>query len=272
MATLAQLEKIEQPVRAVVHKAEYEHSVRQAGAREVLSGDLRDREVIRAAVSDVRAVYHIPPNVHPDEFEMGRLIIDESVQASVDHFIYHSVLHPQVEAMPHHWQKMRVEEYLFTSGLDFTILQPAAYIQNILGQRDTINTEGSFKMPYPVETRISLVDLEDVAEAAATVLSEDGHRDATYELAGTSALSQMEVAEILSAVLGKPIRADTISIDAWEQGARQSGLEGYAIDALIKMFRYYANFGLSGNTSVLKWLIGRPATAYERVIRREWSL
>ena len=35
-------------------------------------------------------------------------------------------------SMPHHWLKMRVEEKLFASGLPFTILQPAAYMQNVL--------------------------------------------------------------------------------------------------------------------------------------------
>jgi len=39
---------------------------------------------------------------------------------------------PPVEAMPHHWQKLRVEEQLFESGLSITILQPAAYMQNVL--------------------------------------------------------------------------------------------------------------------------------------------
>ena len=56
--------------------------------------------------------------------------------AGVERFVYHSVLHPQVEIMAHHWQKMRVEEQLFESGLSFTILQPAAYMQNVLAGWD----------------------------------------------------------------------------------------------------------------------------------------
>ena len=53
-------------------------------------------------------------------------------------------------------------------------------------------------MPYSVETRISMVDLEDVAEAAARVLTTDGHLNATYELAGPQPLSQTETADLLS--------------------------------------------------------------------------
>ncbi len=272
LAVLAQLSKIDEPVRALVHKADYADSVRRAGAHDVTHGDMRDQEVMGAALEGVHAVYHIPPNVHPAELEIGRVIIEAAVQAGIGHFVYHSVLHPQVEAMPHHWQKMRVEEFLFTSGLEFTVLQPTAYVQNILGQWQSIYNQGYFRMPYPVETRVSLVDLEDVAEAALIVLTEDGHRGAIYELVGTSALSQQQIAEILSTTLGKQIRADTISIEDWEREARKSGLSDYAIDTLIKMFRYYADYGLAGNTSVLKWLIGRPPTAYERAIRRERKL
>ena len=72
------------------------------------------------------------------------------------------MLHPQIEAMPHHWEKMRVEEMLFAAGLDVTVLQPTAYMQNILGMaRDIV--EAGFRVPYPVETPLSLVDLDDVA-------------------------------------------------------------------------------------------------------------
>jgi hypothetical protein len=31
--------------------------------------------------------------------------------------VYHSVLHPQTEQMPHHWHKLRVEEMLLESRL-----------------------------------------------------------------------------------------------------------------------------------------------------------
>lgn len=40
-----------------------------------------------------------------------------------------AVLRPQIEVMPHHWNKLRVEEALLASGLSFTILRPAAYMQ-----------------------------------------------------------------------------------------------------------------------------------------------
>lgn len=272
LAVIGRLSGSQHRVRALVYKKEYTRAARRAGASEVVIGDLRDRDVVDEALGGVQAVYHIPPNVDRDEFLIGTTLIEAARAQGVGRFVYHSVLHPHVEAMPHHWQKMRVEEFLFTSGLGFTILQPAAYMQNVLGQWDSIESEGIFRMPYPPDTRISLVDLQDVARAAEIVLTRKGHRGAIYELAGTRPLSQFDVAALLSTILGKEIRADTISIKSWEQNAREAGLDAYAVETLIKMFRYYGAYGFEGNPSVLTWLLGRPPTGFEEAIKRELAL
>jgi uncharacterized protein YbjT (DUF2867 family) len=175
----------------------------------------------------------------------------------VARFVYHSVLHPQVEAMPHHWAKMRVEEMLFASGLAPTILQPAAYMQNILGGWRSIRDDGVFRVPYPVETRLSLVDLADVADAAAVVLMNDGHAGATYEIAGTGPLSQAEVAAAISAVLRRHVRAEAETVDAWEMRARVAGVGEHERSTLAAMFRYYAQHGLIGNANTLRWILDR---------------
>ena len=115
----------------------------------------------------------------------------------------HSVLHPQVEAMPHHWHKMRVEERLSNRGWPYTILQPAAYMQNILAHRESIVEHGCLPGALrALSTRMSLVDLEDVAEAAPSSSPNAGHVGATYELVGKEAMTQTEVASVLGRSLG----------------------------------------------------------------------
>ena len=269
LAVVEQLSTLGQPVRALVRTSASEQALLEVGAREAVSGDLRDAGRIRTAMEGVGSVYHIPPNMHPDEFEIGKVVIEAARASGVDYLVYHSVLHPHVQAMPHHWQKMRVEELIFSSGLDFTILQPTAYMQNILGQWSKIESHGFFEMPYPVETKLSLVDLQDVAEVAAAVLTREGHRGAIYELVGTRALSQLEVAALLSDLLGNEVRADTISIEDWETHAKDAGLKGYAIESLIKMFQYYTSYGFEGNPSVLRWLLGREPTGLMAAFRRD---
>jgi uncharacterized protein YbjT (DUF2867 family) len=215
-----------------------------------------------------RRVYHICPNVSPDEVAIGQVSIAAARSTGVEHFVYHSVLHPQTEAMPHHWLKLRVEEALFTSGLSFTILQPTTYMQNVLAHWDRIVEEGIYRVPYTIETRLSMVDLEDVAEVAASALSEPGHVGATYELVGAPAMSQTEVAALLSQQLGRMVGAEILPIETWERRARSSGLGDYQVETLIKMFRYYEEYGFGGNPRVLSWLLGRPPTTFAAFVER----
>ena len=249
------------PVHAFVHREAYVAPLRALGASAASVGALDDIAAIAQAAQGARAVYHICPNVSPRELAFARAVAEGMARAGVRRFIYHSVLHPQIEAMPHHWQKMRVEEMLFASGLDVTVLQPTAYMQNLGANWQAMVTEGVYRVPYPAETRISLVDLDDVAAAAALVATSEGHSGAIYELVGTAPLSQTEVADIVGAALGKPIRVEAQTPDAWAARARNSGMDEYQRDALTKMFCYYAQHGLVGNPNVLRWLLGRaPST------------
>jgi uncharacterized protein YbjT (DUF2867 family) len=258
-----------QAVRALAHRLEQVRPLQTLGAHQVVTGDMRAEIPVGQAMRGVRAVYHICPNVSPDELTIGQIAIAAARAAGVQHFVYHSVLHPQVEEMPHHWLKMRVEEQLFESGLRYTILQPAAYMQNVLAHWDPITAEGLYPVPYPVETPLSMVDVEDIAEAAATILIQPGHLGAIYELSGPDALTQTEVAQELSHLLGRTIVAKAVSLDTWAEQARSSGMDGYAISTLQAMFRYYARHGFWGNSNVLGWLLGRPPTEFAAFVARE---
>jgi uncharacterized protein YbjT (DUF2867 family) len=255
-------------VRALVHRSEQVRAVEELGAHEALVGDMRLQATMDQATRGVRAVYHICPNVSPDEAPIGQVAIAAACAAGVRHFVYHSVLHPQTEAMPHHWQKLRVEEQLFESGLSCTILQPAAYMQNVLAHWDQILEQGVYPVPYAVETQLGMVDLEDVAEAAAVVLTEPGHVSATYELVGEEVMSQTEVASVLSRKLGRLVRAQVMSLEAWEHRARASGVGDYQVETLVKMFRYYERHGFWGNPHVLGWLLRRPPRTFAAFVER----
>ena len=251
-------------VCALVHRQEQIPLLKSLGAEKIILGDMRDDDAIRFVMQGVRAVYHICPNMSPDEMAIGNLVIGEAHKAGVEHFVYHSVLHPQTEKMNHHWQKMHVEEMIFESGLPFTILQPAPYMQNLLAGWKNIVEEGMLRVPYSVNAKFSFVDLEDVAEAAKIVLTEPNHINATYELAGTLPFSHVEVAEILSHMLKRDVRAEKEEIRDWR--LRTGGMSEYAIENLVKMFEYYNQWGLSGNPNVLRWLLRREPTSLKAFI------
>jgi len=257
-----------QTVRALVHRHQQASVAINAGAQDVVAGDMRDRAVVTRAMGRVRAVYHICPNMSPDELPIARVAFEAARAAGVEHLVYHSVLHPQTEAMPHHWQKLRAEELLFESGFPYTILQPAAYMQNVLAYWDQIIQQGLYAVPYSAGTRLGMVDLEDVAEVAAVVFTEDGHAGATYELAGADVLTPAEIAAILEQSLAQPVRARTVPLEVWEEGARAAGLGEYQSETLLQMFRYYERYGFWGNPHVLAWLLCRQPTSFASFAER----
>lgn len=267
-AVIRALVKHHQVVRAFVHRKEQSEAVIKQGAAEAFVGELNDLNSLKNALQEIQAIYLICPNVHSQELAIARQIVEAAQCAGVRRLVYHSVLHPQVEKMPHHWQKMQVEALLFETQMDCTILQPSAYMQNITAHWQSITRDGIFPVPYSLQARLSLVDLEDVAETAARVLTQDGHVGAVYELAGTPGLSQHQVAALLSEKLERPVRAQQVPLDAWQEQARASGLSGYALDTLLKMFRYYDSFGLCGSPRVLGWLLERaPTSLHDFIVR-----
>jgi uncharacterized protein YbjT (DUF2867 family) len=123
-AVIAELARNGAPIRALVRRVEQSQIVQDIGASEAVVSDMTLRPTFDEAVIDIDVVYHICPNVSPHEVDIGRNLIRASVEQGVDRIVYHSVLHPQTEDMPHHWSKLLVEELLLQSDVEFTILQP----------------------------------------------------------------------------------------------------------------------------------------------------
>ncbi len=253
-------------VRALVRRADQVKSVRAAGAVDVLTGDLADPDLFPQAMRGVSAVYLLFPNMHPHEADLGLSTIAAAKKSGVRSVVYHSVLFPQIEAMPHHWQKLRVEEALIQSGLDFTILQPASYMQNIKASWDTLKKTGNYLVPYSIQSEFSPIDLNDVADAACLCLLDSGHAGAIYQLAGPERLTSIQMAQAMGKALGRQVLAVQQPLEDWAKNARSAGLSSYAIDTLTNMFIYYDKHGLSGSPKTFERLVGRPATSFSQYL------
>lgn len=255
-------------VRALVHRQEQVQAIRDMGVDDVHVGDMLDQDTLNTAYMGMKAVYHICPAAHPDEEIMGTKAINAAIYANTEHFVYHSVLHSQIDELPHHKHKLQVENQLINSGLHYTIIQPTIYMQNLLDIWEIVVRNGLYPIPYSKETRLAMVDLKDVADVVALVLTEKGHIGATYELCGSEILSLMDIASTLSKHVGSEVKAESISVEAWGAHARANGLSEYEIDILSKMFKYYDTYGFLGNSNVLTWLLSRSPTNFEAFVQR----
>jgi uncharacterized protein YbjT (DUF2867 family) len=182
------------------------------------------------AVEGCEAAYVIAPNLHPDEPAYVGAVLQALTDAGVGRVVYHSVAAPYVPAVPHHLGKAVSEDLVRRSGLDWTILQPGAYLQNL-------DLTGSLEVPYSPDVPFGFLDLADLGAAAAVVLIEDGHVGATYELA-TRVATVRELAD----EAGVPVR------QVPDPGAHPW---------LSAMFAYYDRHGLPVGTRVLSALLKR---------------
>lgn len=257
-------------VRAFVHKAEQIEEIMSVGATEAVAGDMMDQKAIKDAFAGVSAIYHICSAINPNEFEIGKIMIEAAREAKVEQFVYHSVLHSVLQDMPHHQKKLMVEEFLINSGVPYTIVQPAVFMQNILDSWNVLKEEGIFRQKFftSEETRMCMLDLEDLAEAASIILMNPGHTGVTYELSGPENLSFSDMTETLKRNLGREIKVETPTDEMFLAQLRKFGADDYRANTLLKMFQHYNEYGFIGNPNVLTWLLGRKPNEFSAFVLR----
>ena len=291
-------------VRAFVKNEDQARRATADGAAETVIGDLRRPGDLEDALRGARQIYHAAPTQLIDELPVAERLIAAAKVEQLDQVVFHSVIHPDIAELPHHQQKLRVEGILRDSGLPVTVLRPSHYMQNVLDFWDFF---GSGLLPYPTspQSRMGVVDVEDIAAAAANVLiTPGGHIGKTYDLS-TVELTRHDMARIWSRVLGHSMVAVRIPPQALKNPLVAVGPFGSAIaqsllstrmrslphivrglraapnargfrtwsaeaqDTYVQMMTYYDVHGLpAGNLDDLPKVLSRQPTDYEQFARR----
>lgn len=240
---------------------------------EVLVGDLADPEHIVRAVRGVDGVYHIGPTLHPAERGMGFAMVDAARAAGLKHFVFSSVLHAITTDLIQHEIKRDIEEHLLSSGLEFTVLQPANYMLPF--RLIPAFEEGLFRLSWSLDRRQSMVDLDDVTDVAALVLADpERHAGATYELAGPGRFTAHDIGDVLSRIIGRTVIVEQIDAVSFTR-ARFTGNDPEELAHRIRLASAisarYSSHDFVGNPNVLSWLLGREPTSFEAFARREYA-
>ena len=274
-AVTAELVKRGFPVRATDINPQVAELLKE-GVEEVLVGDARDRKVMMQCMDGIDQVVYVPPVMVYDEDEMAILAIDCALTSGVKQFVQMSVCHPGLSCLLQHTKKLIAEEHLkllgFQHDWNFTILQPLHYTTNV-PVRHIVET-GRYENFKPLDRKLGYVDLRDVAEAAAIVISEEEkHKFASYELCGPSYLSINEIAALLEKLSGREIetiwRDREHMFDGEFHNFCNSANDSYSRSAVLGIRDTYNDYGFAANKNVLEWLLGRPARSMEDYIRDE---
>lgn len=260
-------------VRASVRSGQSAEALRAAGVSDVVVGDLSDPAVLARAVEGVDKIYHVGPTLSPTERAVGFAMIDAARQSGVRHFVLSSVLHAITTALIQHEVKRDIEEYLLSSGLEFTILQPTNYM--LAHRLKPAFERGVFELTWSLDRRQSLIEIGDIAEVAAIVLGDSArHAGATYELASAGWYTAHDLADIIARVIGRPVVAGELDVEtfATRMFADTSGPDmTYRLRAMRAISARYSSNDFVGNPNVLAWLLGRPPTSFEDWVRAEYS-
>ena len=217
----------------------------EAWGCEVVVGDMTSDLTLDKLFKDVHSGYHICPNFHAEEVEIGALVAKHS--RVLERLVYHSVLHPQTQKMPHHWRKLLVEEKLLEAGsVNTTFVRSAPYIQNLRPYIQEALSVGNLMLPYSIDARTAMVDLADVGSAAAVLLSSEMEAGSGWDLCGVGSISHREIADLLTTLTGLAVTAH--GKDVPEKTP----------DEIRMMFDYMDKYGLEGSTEQIRVLIGDP--------------
>ncbi len=262
----------DQLVRACVQSPTSAVRLRAMGVHEVVVGDLSQPAVMAKAIAGIEKVYHVGPTIHPRERAMGMSIVDAARAEGVSHLVFSSVLHAITTDLVQHEIKRDIEEHLLSSGLEFTILQPANYMLPL--KLRPVFEKAVFELSWSLERHQSLVDLGDITDVACTVLLDcERHAAATYELVAPGRYTAYELGEIISGVVGQPIEVREIDADtyltAWV-GDADSHQFTHQIRVLRAITARYSSHDFIGNSNVLTWLLQRPPTTFEAYVRQQY--
>lgn len=144
-----------------------------------------------------------------------------------------------VDKAPTTAPRRAVERAVQETGREWTILRPNWLMQNF-DEDDAVYArairEDDELYAGSNGRRVAFVDARDVAEAAAAVLTEDGHHAREYDLTGPEALTYEEVAEILAKASGRPLRHVDADVDQHRAHFARSGRPDPWIDHMMHLF------------------------------------
>ena len=243
-------------VRGLARSEEQAKRARLNGAAEVAIGDLRDRASLDAALRGVERAFYLAPVYQEDEARMGLSFVEAAKAAGLRRMVFSSAIHPIIGVLQNHIQKVPVEEALVESGIDFTILHPAVFYQNLAAAWPGVVESGVFAEPFSTTSRISRVDYRDVAEVASLALTEDRLLNGTFELCADGGMDRTQVAAVMGEVLGRRIEAAAPGFDAWVSQAKLPYNDHQKAE-LAAMYAFYDRHGLVGNALTLRAILGR---------------
>jgi uncharacterized protein YbjT (DUF2867 family) len=259
------------PLRALVRNAAKAAEIAALPNVEIAIADMAKPETLPAALAGVdRAMLN--SSADPAMVEVQSNFIAAAAKAGVRHVVKLSGIMPELDS-PFRFARMHgeIEKRLEASGMAFTHLRAGEFMPSYFRQVPMILAKGALFLPMENQ-RIASIDIGDLAEIAALVLTNPGHEGKIYPLTGPEALTMTEVAERLSAATGKTIKYINVSPEDVRKAQLAAGVPAYIADALAELFAERRKGKESQVWPIAQTLLGRRPTSFAEFAARNAAI
>jgi uncharacterized protein YbjT (DUF2867 family) len=199
----------------------------------VIAGDIAKPQTFARQLRGANALFSVVfgPSMAAEEAELARVAKD----AGVKHIVKLSALGPSglkghrdgIAAL-----HLAAEKALEASGVAWTLVQPTAFMSNVMYQREPIVRAGKIFSNYG-DGKIPYVHPRDIAAVAVAALTSAGHEGKAYPVTGGEALGVADLARILGDAIGRTIEYVPVTDDATAQTFRSHGMHEVIVNALL---------------------------------------
>ncbi len=213
---------------------------------EMVRGNFDDAASLAAAMAGVYGVFAVTDfweHGYATEVRHGQQLVDAAKKAGVNHFVYTSVAGADDSTgIPHFDSKAEVESYLYASGLDYSVIRPVEFMDNLRYRLESIRS-GTFFDPRNPDARHQWIAASDIGYFVGEAFDDrDQWSGRTIEIAGDE-MSMAEFVHALARASGRDVRYEQVPWDAFEA---QAGEE------MTAMLRWFEDDGYQVDVAALR--------------------
>jgi uncharacterized protein YbjT (DUF2867 family) len=270
-AVLSALRRRGVPAAALVRSDAAEERLR-GSADEFRRADMADAEATRMALTGVESVFLLTKPA-PTQLALEANMLEQIRAAGVERVVRVSVIgaDPDADSPVRRWHGA-AERQLETSELQAVNLRANFFMQNFLAMRGAIESKGRFSLPLG-EAGVSMVDVADIAQAAARLLAGDvpWSPRRPIDLTGPEALPMSEVARLIGIVWRCDCAYSDLPIDRFEASMMKSGSPAWLARALAGLYQEMQQGRNGFVNETLADVLGRPPGSFGAFLDRHVS-
>jgi uncharacterized protein YbjT (DUF2867 family) len=253
------------PMRAAYRSADKAARAKAAGL-DAVTVDYARAESLSPALDGVDAVFLLATGVE-GQIESETNVVRAAKAAGVRRIVKLSVFGAAEEEFGFARTHRPVERGIEASGLAWTFLRPASYMQNFTNfMAPTIRSQHAIYTLIP-DAVFNHVDTRDIARVAAKVLTESGHDGQAYTLTGPRSFSYRDAARTIGDVTGTPVQVVALTESDARAGMKAHGVPDVYADHLVDLDRWYESGKGDQQSSSIRDITGREPTSFESFVK-----